>query len=104
MRTKHIDVYAHFIRNLIDNGKLRVIWVPTDENCSDVLNKNCSEKLCEVHHDTILNGKINTQRENVEIASLVTYVDYILCDYFSIIGSATPTYNPPISKTLYILV
>ena len=49
-----------------------------------MLNKNCTEKLCEVHHDTILNGKINTQRENVEIARLMTYVDYVLCDDFSI--------------------
>ena len=84
MCTKHIDVRARSIRNLINNGNLRVIWVPIDENCSDVLNKNCTEKLCEVHHDTILNGKINTQRENVEIARLVTYVDYVLCDDFSI--------------------
>ena len=38
-RTKHIDVHFHFIRWIIDDGKLRLIYCPTDEMVADVLTK-----------------------------------------------------------------
>src|ERR1700678_446831 len=36
-RTKHIDVRFHFIRWIIEDGKLRLIYCPTDEMVADVL-------------------------------------------------------------------
>ena len=44
-RTKHIDVRAHFIRELEDQGYLMVLFVRWEENSADILNKNCAEKL-----------------------------------------------------------
>src|SRR5271168_2704740 len=38
-RTKHIDVRFHFIRWIIEDGKLRLIYCPTDEMVADVLTK-----------------------------------------------------------------
>ncbi|KAI2503386.1 GAG-pre-integrase domain [Fragilaria crotonensis] len=40
-RTKHIDVRAHFIRELEEAGYLKVQFVRSEENSADILNKNC---------------------------------------------------------------
>ena len=38
-RTKHIDLRYHFIREAVQDKKISVSYVPTDENVSDVLTK-----------------------------------------------------------------
>src|SRR5277367_3512241 len=38
-RTKHIDIRFHFIRWIIENGSLRLIYCPTDEMVADTLTK-----------------------------------------------------------------
>jgi Reverse transcriptase (RNA-dependent DNA polymerase) len=38
-RTKHIDVRFHFIRWIIENGSIRLIYCPTDDMVADTLTK-----------------------------------------------------------------
>jgi hypothetical protein len=38
-RTKHIDLRYHFIREAVQDEKITISYVPTDENVSDVLTK-----------------------------------------------------------------
>jgi hypothetical protein len=38
-RTKHIDVRFHFIRWIIEDGKVRLVYCPTEEMVADVLTK-----------------------------------------------------------------
>ena len=38
-RTKHIDVRYHFIRWIVEDGKIRLIYCPTDEMVADTLTK-----------------------------------------------------------------
>jgi len=38
-RTKHIDLRYHFIREAVDDGKINVNYIPTEENISDILTK-----------------------------------------------------------------
>jgi hypothetical protein len=38
-RTKHIDVRFHFIRWIVENGSLRLVYCPTDEMVADTLAK-----------------------------------------------------------------
>ena len=38
-RTKHIDVRFHFIRWIVEEGKIRLIYCPTDEMVADILTK-----------------------------------------------------------------
>ena len=38
-RTKHIDVRYHFIRWVIEQGSLRLIYCPTDDMVADTLTK-----------------------------------------------------------------
>ena len=38
-RTKHIDLRYHFIHEAVENGKVKVKYVPTDDNVSDIFSK-----------------------------------------------------------------
>jgi hypothetical protein len=38
-RTKHIDIRYHFIREAVEEGKIQVKYVPTEDNVSDVFTK-----------------------------------------------------------------
>ena len=70
-RTKHIDVRAHFIRELEDNGYLNVQFIRSEENSADILNKNCPEKLHTKHAKNIRDGTLDCWREDVEDSRLL---------------------------------
>ena len=38
-RTKHIDIRHHFAREAIEDGKLSVVYIPTDDNPADIFTK-----------------------------------------------------------------
>ena len=38
-RTKHIDIRHHFIREAIEDRKLSVVYIPTDDNPADIFTK-----------------------------------------------------------------
>ena len=66
MRTKHIDVKYHFIRDLVQENYLDIRYVRSEENYADVLTKNVSK---EIHNrlfvEGIQNVNIVIKRENV---------------------------------------
>jgi hypothetical protein len=37
--TKHIDVRYHFVREAVEDGKMSVVYVPTDDNPADIFTK-----------------------------------------------------------------
>ena len=37
--TKHIDIWFHFIQEAVEDGKISVNYVPTDENLADIFTK-----------------------------------------------------------------
>ena len=65
-QTKHIDVRAHFIQELEDQGYLMVHFVRLEENSADILSKNCPKKLRTKHAARIRNGNLECWREDVE--------------------------------------
>jgi hypothetical protein len=48
-RTKHIDIRTHFVRDLIINGILKVVFIKSEDNDADIFTKNVSEELYEKH-------------------------------------------------------
>ena len=46
-RTKHIDIRHHFIHEAIEDGKLSVVYIPTDDNPADIFTKPLAKaKFC----------------------------------------------------------
>ena len=48
-RTKHVDVRYHFVREYIEKGILKVVFVRSAENVADVMTKNLGRELFEKH-------------------------------------------------------
>ena len=44
-RTKHIDIRTHYMRELIDIGKLRTLFIKSEDNDADIFTKNLAEEL-----------------------------------------------------------
>ena len=39
-RTKHIDIRYHFICYVVQDGKIKLVYCPTDENTANILTKS----------------------------------------------------------------
>jgi hypothetical protein len=65
MRTKHIDVRHHFLRDLWRKGELTVEYIRSDENVSDVMTKNVTEAIFAKLVPSLLHGKLGCWREDV---------------------------------------
>ena len=52
VRTKHIDARYHFIREYIVDGMVEIVFVPSEENGSDIFTKNVPKETYERHSDT----------------------------------------------------
>jgi histone deacetylase 1/2 len=56
-RSKHIDIRYHFTREKIDDGTLRLQYVPTNENEADIFTKNLPATKMNYFLASILEGK-----------------------------------------------
>ena len=57
-RTKHIDIRTHFVREYIEEGIIKVVFVRSDENDADIFTKNTTEEIFEKHSKKII-GVVN---------------------------------------------
>jgi hypothetical protein len=64
-RTKHIDIKHHFIREMIEEKKVNIRFVGTEDNPADTLTKNVSEKIFNKFCPDIMNGTLTCWREDV---------------------------------------
>ena len=58
MRTKHIDVRAHFIRDCIKSLWVTIKKVMTENNVSDIMTKKCDVETFLKHIEKTLERKI----------------------------------------------
>jgi len=61
-RTKHIDVRYHFVREFIEDGIVKIIFVRSEENDADIFTKNLGGELYGMHRTSVMKGK-NEKRE-----------------------------------------
>jgi hypothetical protein len=67
MRTKHIDVRYHFLRDKVEDGSIRFVYIRSEDNPSDILTKNVKQQTHDRHATNILNGTIDCwNREDVK--------------------------------------
>ena len=48
-RLKHVDTRHHFVQNYAEKRIIKIIFIPTNENTTDVLTKNNSGDKLEGH-------------------------------------------------------
>ena len=53
-RTRHIETRQHFLRDLKEEGILRIVWIPGEINEADLFTKNLSGPDFEKHTETVL--------------------------------------------------
>jgi hypothetical protein len=57
-RTKHIDIRAHFVRELIVKGILKIVFIKSGDNDADIFTKNVGEELYEKHSNKVMENYI----------------------------------------------
>jgi hypothetical protein len=48
-RMKHVDVRYHFVRDYIEDGMVKIVFVKSEDNDSDIYTKNLGEELFYKH-------------------------------------------------------
>jgi len=72
-RTKHVDTRYHFVRNYVEDGILKIVYVKGVDNDADIMTKNTDKNTFWRHASKFmdygkLNGKLNVhsgKREDV---------------------------------------
>ena len=56
-RTKHISVRQHFVRQYVEDGIVKVVFVRSKQNDSDIFTKNLNKELFDKHRGKIMMGE-----------------------------------------------
>ena len=60
-RSKHIDVRTKYVNEYVEDGKLKIIYVKTEDNDSDLYTKNLGSELHLKHSSKIVGPKYGSQ-------------------------------------------
>jgi hypothetical protein len=55
-RTKHVDIRYHFVRDYIEEGTVKIVFVRSEENDSDLYTKNLGEELFKKHSEKYIHA------------------------------------------------
>ena len=53
-RTKHVDIRAHYVRQYVEDGTVKIIFVKSEDNAADTFTKNVSGNIFKKHAITSL--------------------------------------------------
>ena len=56
-RTKHIDIRSKFVREYVQDGTIKIIFVRSEENDSDIMTKNLGSLLHSKHAKKLVSEK-----------------------------------------------
>ena len=56
-RTKHIDIRYHFVREFIDKGFVKIVFVSTKNNDADIFTKNVTSEIYDRMKTKLLSRK-----------------------------------------------
>ena len=96
-RTKHIEIYVHFIQNLVSHHKLEVRYVPTESQPADLLTKALPmERFRMLCHKLTMNESMLSLRGLVD-----AYAPHV---NFSEMSSASAKQSQPAFESLMYLI
>ena len=61
-RTKHIDLRKYFINDMVETGELKVDFVKSEDNMTDIWTKNVSATLFEKHTEGLVTESIEEKK------------------------------------------
>ena len=64
-RTKHIDVRHHYIRELLEQKKIQLKFIRSEDNAADIMTKNTNRDLFKKHATNIKEGILPCWRKYV---------------------------------------
>ena len=65
-KTKHMDIRYHFVREFVEDGLIKIVFVKTKENDADVFTKNLGSDLHSKHSSKMITWKddvVNTDKD-----------------------------------------
>ena len=62
-KTKHIDTRFHWIKQYVDENKVKVNYVKSENNVADILMKNLQPKLFEKHANKLVTNIVNKSKQ-----------------------------------------
>jgi hypothetical protein len=68
-RTKHVDIRYHFVREFIEDGKVKIIFIRPEDNDADIFTKNVSGELYDKHGEKLIWDKKDIENPEVAAAS-----------------------------------
>ena len=57
-RTKHISIRQHFVRQYVEDGTVKIVFVKSKLNDADIFTKNLSKELFEKHQASIMKENV----------------------------------------------
>ena len=60
-QTKHISVRHHFIREYVEEGVVKIVFVKSKSNAADIFTKNLNQELFFKHRESIMDGRDNNE-------------------------------------------
>ena len=57
-RTKHVDIRTKFVREYVEDGVIKIVFVKSVNNRADLMTKNVSGDLFERHSQELVHKKI----------------------------------------------
>ena len=56
-RTKHVDIKFHFVREFVEEGFIRIIFVKSEHNTADLFTKNLPSEQHQKHAKVLISEK-----------------------------------------------
>ena len=65
--TRHVNIRYHYVRELVEQKIIEVVFIKTKDNTSDIMTKNCDKKDYTKHEDTLVKDINETDVEKAYI-------------------------------------
>ena len=70
-KTKHIDTRYHWIKQYVNEDKVRVDYIKSEENVADILTKNLNPKLFEKHASKLVTNIVDKSKQMNDVGFFV---------------------------------
>ena len=70
-KTKHIDARFHWIKQYVDEDKVNVNYIKSENNVADILTKNLQPRLFEKHANKLVTNLVDKSKQMNDVGFFV---------------------------------